>query len=148
MRSLVAAMTLAASHLLPFYHMALEPQTLQATILVADDDADVLMLVCAVLTEAQFGYLTARNGKEAVTAFQQASCHIDLFLSDFNMPEMNGLEAARSIRLSDPTIPVLIMSSNSGLTSPDGEWQFLEKPFTAIALLNRINDLLCVDAPQ
>jgi CheY-like chemotaxis protein len=107
----------------------------QKLILVADDDKTLRTLATRQL--ARLGYVveTAVTGKEAV--LKDAAQSYDLILMDINMPEMDGLSAAKAIRereetLQAPRKPIIAMTAH-----PDrdrciraGMDDFLPKPVT------------------
>jgi DNA-binding NarL/FixJ family response regulator len=79
-------------------------------ILVADDNPAVRRYLRGLL-EQQSDWLVcdeASNGQEAVERFQQA--RPDLIVLDFQMPEMNGLDAARQIVDLSPKTPILMVT--------------------------------------
>jgi len=79
-------------------------------ILVADDQEQVRKRICAILT-AHVDYevcAEAANGVQAVELARKLSP--DLIVLDITMPLMNGLEAARMIRVFAPATPIVILS--------------------------------------
>ena len=79
-------------------------------ILVADDNPAVRRYLRGLL-EQQDGWSVcdeASDGAEAVRRFEIA--HPDLIVLDFQMPEMNGLEAARRIIRESPDTPILMVT--------------------------------------
>jgi DNA-binding NarL/FixJ family response regulator len=79
-------------------------------ILVADD-SDLMRRSLRSLLETHIDWQVcdeACNGREAVNKADLSSP--DVVLLDFEMPEMNGLEAAREIRQHFPTLPILMVS--------------------------------------
>jgi DNA-binding NtrC family response regulator len=109
---------------------ALEHQHSQKTILVVYDDPDVLEAVCAMLVDRSYNVLRANNGKEAIQKSDDYKPEIHLLLSDFQMPEMNGVELAIHISRQRPDLKVLLMSGfPSGMLVLNEGWHFLAKPF-------------------
>lgn len=79
-------------------------------ILVVDDNPSVRRYLRGVL-EQQEGWRVcdeARDGQEAVESVRHA--RPDVILLDFQMPVMNGLDAARIITQNTPTIPILMVT--------------------------------------
>jgi CheY-like chemotaxis protein len=70
--------------------------TTYLTILVVDDFADARLTIKRMLELRDYRVMEATNGREAVEAVRR-NCP-DLILLDLNMPEMDGLEAAKHIR--------------------------------------------------
>jgi len=78
-------------------------------ILVADDQEALRKRVCATLIRASFEICgEAQNGREAVE--KAAELLPDAVVLDVTMPVLNGLDAAKMIRLTLPQIPILILS--------------------------------------
>ncbi|HXM22132.1 MAG TPA: response regulator transcription factor [Terriglobales bacterium] len=79
-------------------------------ILVADDNPAIRRCLRGLLDHHADWLVCdeASNGKEAVERFQQAKP--DLIVLDFQMPEMNGLDAARHIVDLSPKTPILMVT--------------------------------------
>jgi pilus assembly protein CpaE len=81
------------------------------TILVIDDDPDVIRLVEFTLKRANYGVLTASDGESGLSIAQAQ--HPDLIIADVMMPKLNGYEFCRRVRaqkdLAD--IPILVFSA-------------------------------------
>jgi CheY-like chemotaxis protein len=114
-------------------------------ILVVDNDDAVLNLVGATLRGAQYVVDMVTNGPEAIMRFLDRQ--YDLVVTDFEMPQMNGLELARAIRVSNRDVPIVLLT---GLMPEDlplpqiteaGVSRVLHKPI-GIAELRGIRDAL------
>jgi two-component system cell cycle sensor histidine kinase/response regulator CckA len=115
----------------------------QKTILVVDDDAGVLRFVTRLLTLSDYKVLSASTGVDALQQSRGYGPDIDLLLSDFQMPAMNGLDLAAQLSLERPQIKVLIMSGFSGsLPGINEEWHFVPKPFAAAELRSVVAELI------
>ncbi len=81
-------------------------------VLVVDDDADILALVQAVLSEEGYEVATARNGREALAAVRNQKPQ--LILLDLAMPVMNGWEFVCNVQEDNlaPGTPIIIMSAS------------------------------------
>jgi CheY-like chemotaxis protein len=113
-------------------------------ILLADDDVQVQYFIWKLLKADGFTVLAAGNGEFALEASRSYPGHIDLLLTDMEMPQMNGLALYRNILTERPGIKALVMSG-------DLQWRdqlavnglpFLQKPFTPSALRQSIQALL------
>lgn len=78
--------------------------------MVVDDNPSVRRYLRGVLEQQNDWHVCdeARNGREAVDRFQQI--HPDVVVLDFQMPEMNGLDAARIIAKLSPETPILMVT--------------------------------------
>ena len=79
-------------------------------ILVVDDNPSVRRYLRGILEQHDDWKVCdeAANGQEAVERFRQV--HPDVIVLDFQMPEMNGLDAARIITGLSPEIPILMVT--------------------------------------
>jgi len=80
------------------------------TILVADDNIDILRYLNHVLSDTGINVIQARSGLEALDIIKSKDV-IDLVLMDMQMPEMNGLEALTEIRKLKGNIPVVAQTA-------------------------------------
>ena len=85
------------------------------TILVVDDEKDIVSALEIYLKAEGYRVLSACNGKEALAAAAREDVH--LILMDIMMPAMDGYQAARAIRGSGKkdaeTIPIIAMTANA-----------------------------------
>jgi CheY-like chemotaxis protein len=109
-------------------------------ILIAEDDAMNQKMVTMVLKKLGYNAQIASNGKEVLEVVSQRT--FDLILMDIQMPEMDGLEATRMIRLCLSTQPVIIaMTANSLQGDREdclkaGMDDYLSKPVKLTELVN------------
>ena len=120
----------------------------QKTVLVVDDNPDVLKLISGAL-DADYCILMANSGQEALEKFNDSESEIHLLLSDFQMPGMTGIELATKITARRPKIKVLLMSGFTGgmLVLNEG-WHFLPKPFIPSQLRALIVGLVSPHQPS
>lgn len=108
-------------------------------ILVADDSSVMRKIVIRTLRQAGFGtldILEAADGLELVDMVGKEN--FDLIMSDWNMPNMTGIEALRAVRANGSTITFgFVTSESSDLMRTEAESAgaafFVTKPFTADA---------------
>jgi DNA-binding response OmpR family regulator len=118
-----------------------------ATVLIADDDADILELLHTVLERAGYGPIAATDGEEALRLARERlprACILDVV-----MPRLGGLDVLRTLRSDAATahIPVLMLSAS--VQNPDveaalkaGANDYLTKPFSYTDLLDRLTRAL------
>jgi two-component system response regulator AtoC len=104
-------------------------------VLIVDDEAELRKNVENVLRtgipEVEFQIVEADNGRAAITTFETGD--FDMVIMDVKMPEMNGLEALKVIKESDPRTFVVIMTAHANVSDAinaikDGAYDYLEKP--------------------
>ena len=112
------------------------------TILVADDEPNIRLLLTDELTDAGYRVIVAENGAQAVGMAEDE--RPDLIILDVRMPEMNGIEAVRWLKAVSGRTPVVICSAFAGLTDlfeevKDSIAAYLPKPMN-LALLRETVD--------
>jgi CheY-like chemotaxis protein len=109
------------------------------TILVVDDDRDLLDSLCTLLEEEGFVTERAQNGKEALERLRTSDLP-DLILLDLMMPVMNGCDLYDIIRADDvlQSIAVIAMSALGELPKTRSLPQVLRKPLDPERLLTAI----------
>jgi len=117
------------------------------TILVVDDEAQVLKVCDRLLQKLGYEVLTASGGTQAIELVRQHGATISLVLLDMIMPEMSGRQTYESIQKIVPGIRVLLSSGYS----IEGQAQalldsgcngFIQKPFDAVALSAKVQEIL------
>lgn len=116
----------------------------QLTILVVDDDNEIIRIISSMLKSENYSVLTACNGDEAMQILQSRLVH--LIIMDVMMPKVNGLLATVKIREKSNS-PILMLSAKAeesdrvmGLSM--GADDYMTKPFYKAELLARVNSLL------
>lgn len=115
------------------------------TILVVEDTYDVRKMICQILEHHGYTVLEAANGVEALEISGAYCKNIHLVLTDVIMPRMNGRELAEHIRRTMPSTRLIFMSgfTDDPMVNPIGDLPvFLPKPFTPVALTNKIREVL------
>ena len=80
------------------------------TILICDDDKDIVSALDIYLTSEGYKTLRAYNGKEALLAVEQNEVH--LILMDIMMPELDGIRATAKLR-EGSNIPIILLTAKS-----------------------------------
>jgi DNA-binding NtrC family response regulator len=124
--------------------MLSSPQNTLETILVVDDNEEVLNVVVRSLQNAHFHVLSAGNGRDALKLAAETGETIDLVLTDLDMPEMSGPDLGQLLKKTRPDIHVMLMSggADGNLMVPNYGWAFIQKPFIPKKLIEMVTDVL------
>jgi two-component system alkaline phosphatase synthesis response regulator PhoP len=119
---------------------------MKKTILVVDDEKDIIDLLTYNLTKEGFSVLTARDGKEALEKVKQKP---NLIVMDIMMPEMNGLQVLQELKKEKMTsgIPVLLLTAKGTETDEIvglevGADDYIVKPVKIGKLIARVHTAL------
>ena len=115
------------------------------TILVADDEINILNLFKIRLENHGYNVLTARDGREAIDVFYNNS--VDLIIMDIMMPRLNGYDVIDTIRSDNYNTPVIMVSAKGELDDKRegfsvGADDYMVKPIEFDELLLRIQALV------
>jgi len=117
------------------------------TIMVVDDDRDILELARLVLEGGGYRVIPTSSGADALRT--AAGEHPDLILLDINMPGMDGWQVLRLLKLDHRTsaIPVAMFSIKSQVRDrltglQGGACDYIAKPFACDDLLGRVRGIL------
>lgn len=116
-------------------------------ILLVDDEAIQLETLERGLRNRGHEVKTATGGREALRCLASASPAIDLVITDFAMPEMNGVELLKAVRQKFKSVPVILMTGQRRKEIAIEALQndcssFLEKPFTLSRLMFEIRSIM------
>jgi DNA-binding response OmpR family regulator len=105
----------------------------EISVLVVDDDGDVLNTLVEILTELRLSPISAGNGLEALDILKTRK--IDLLITDLMMPRMNGFELIQQTRQLNMNIPIAVISGHGEVRNvvkalTQGAYNFITKPFT------------------
>ena len=114
------------------------------TILVVDDNKEVLEMVVRTLENANFHVLSAGNGPDALKLAAEANGKIHLVLSDVDMPQMSGPDLGQLLKNTRPDMHVMLMSggADGNLLVLNHGWAFIQKPFVPKRLVEMVTDIL------
>ena len=120
----------------------------EPTILVVEDQPEVLSLLADALKMVGYRVLTAAHPDDGLAIGDKHAEEIDLVLTDVVMPGMNGPEMAQRLIFRHPLLRVLYLSGHDRETlRPLGVLEegpaILTKPFTLDALVERVSGALC-----
>ena len=115
-----------------------------STILVCDDDKDIVDAIDIYLTQEGYQVLKAYNGEEAIKVLKEKE--VDLLIIDVMMPRLDGIRATLKIR-EEMSLPIIILSAKSedadkilGLNI--GADDYMTKPFNPLELVARVKSQL------
>ncbi len=117
--------------------------TESASVLVVDDNEDLVETFSMILKRRGFCVDTAANGVLAVDKFRMH--HFDVILMDIVMPEMNGVEAFRKIREMSPGATVILMTAYSEdelikAALSEGAHRVVHKPISIEKMIQMIKE--------
>jgi PAS domain S-box-containing protein len=121
------------------------------TVLLVEDNEPVRILTGRVLRQYGYTVLDAPDGLQALDVIAQHWGPIHLMITDIVMPRMSGPELAKRLAAPHPSMKVLYMSGHADDAflhhgAPDFRPAFLEKPFAATTLLEKVREVL--EAPE
>jgi DNA-binding response OmpR family regulator len=117
------------------------------TIMVVDDNPDIVTIVKTILEVKGYGVQSAFSGQEVFTLLSEQKP--DLIILDIMMPQMDGLEVLTRLKEDSgtATIPVILLTAKVQYEDVLGGYKmgadyYITKPFTSTQLINGINLLL------
>jgi len=119
----------------------------QETILLVEDEPDILQMIAKMLEQLGYVVLSASTPGEALRLSEAHSSRIELLMTDVVMPEMNGRDLARNLLADYPNLKRLFMSgytadviAHHGVLDPGV--CFIQKPFTVQYLAAKVREAL------
>ena len=120
---------------------------MSTSILIADDDPDILLLLSVYFERAGYDVAQARNGSEALQLATEQLPSIAML--DVTMPGLDGFEVTRALRENAATrsMPVILLTARAQATDvaqgmAAGADEYVKKPFEAADLIDRVERLL------
>lgn len=117
----------------------------ESTVLIVEDELALQELIFENLSPHFEKVLVASNGLKAVEVLKANS--VDVVVTDYRMPKMNGLELIKYVKENHPLLPVLMLTANGN--DPEilealvqGAFDVLDKPVRFEVLINRIQNSL------
>jgi DNA-binding response OmpR family regulator len=126
--------------------MTSEQSTKVQTVLIADDDPDLVALVARRLERAGYAVVTATDGEQALRMARDLLP--DLVVLDVMMPKLSGLDVTRRLREHPATRNILVMLISAGFGDnditglPAGADDYVKKPFGPQEVPNRVQAVL------
>ena len=126
-----------------------EKEKVSKTILVVDDEPDILNLTRKFLDLGNYNTITCSNGKEAMKIIAEKSNIIDLILLDIMMPGRNGYSVLEEIKTNENFKDIIVVlftvkSFNEDIQKGKrlGADFYITKPFSGKELLKKIDEIL------
>jgi two-component system chemotaxis response regulator CheY len=113
--------------------------------LVVDDSSTMRRIIKNSLQRIGFNdVIEAENGKDGL---EKLAGGADIILTDWNMPEMDGLEFVKNVRSQNPKIPILMITTNAAKDDiiealKNGVNNYIVKPFTPETLKEKVEAIL------
>ncbi|WCJ58686.1 response regulator [Fontisphaera persica] len=116
-----------------------QPGVARPTVLVVDDQVEVLAALQLMLNMRGYEVLAAAGGTEALRVVQEHPGKVEVVVTDYAMPEMNGLQLIERLRVVEPALQFVAISGNASPAEvaslvAAGVVEFLAKPFSVEAL--------------
>ena len=111
---------------------------LQASVLVVDDNAAVRESLVRILKGEGYKTIGAEDGRAALELLRQRQ--VNLILTDLKMPNMDGLQLLRTVKMRFPEIKVILMTASVKVDMADeaireGAYHFMQKPLKRLEIL-------------
>ncbi|NCC77270.1 MAG: sigma-54-dependent Fis family transcriptional regulator, partial [Clostridia bacterium] len=121
----------------------------QPTVLLVDDESDLLRLWRLRLESSGYAVVTAESGEEALAAF--AAHKPDVVLTDLRMPGIDGMALFEALRQYNKSIPVIIITAHGSIpeaveATRQGVFSFLTKPLEGATLVGEVEKALALSA--
>lgn len=115
-------------------------------ILVTDDSKSVHGFIEAMFADTEHSLVHAFDGAEAITKTEESG-NIDLILLDWEMPNVSGLDALKTLRGNGFTNPIVMVTSRNNVKNiaealQNGATEYIMKPFTKDILFEKLEMVL------
>jgi len=105
------------------------------TILLVDDELEILKSLGEILTRFGYQVIAKQSAQEALASVKDGA-NIDLVITDYRMPDMDGLEFLNALRQMDPSVPVIMLTAYGAVESylkslSLGVFEYVNKPIKA-----------------
>ncbi|MDR5826253.1 response regulator [Caballeronia sp. LP006] len=116
-------------------------RTRPVTVLLIDDDPDIVQIWALVLSFEGMVVITAQNGSDGLAKALQGGA--DVIVCDYMMPGMDGLAVCRALRSDERThgLPMILCSAARGIQAESLANVVLEKPLSVETLVEHIRSL-------
>ncbi len=116
------------------------------TILFVEDDADQLELIPRVLSQLGYKVLACADGKKACQTISDNRHDLDLIITDYDMPEMTGLQLAGEVARHRPELPIIVVTGRKPPEDMESQSlnikKLLRKPYNKDSISKAIREVL------
>ena len=119
------------------------------TVLIADDEADIVETFACMLEAQEFTVITANDGEAALMKAKEE--RPDLILLDVMMPKINGYKVCRLLKFDKQysNIPILMLTARSqdedrAIGEETGADEYIKKPFDIEEVVEKVKEYLKV----
>ncbi len=124
-----------------------------STIILIDDDLDLLDLLSSFFKQRGYKVFTFNNAEEALIEIENKRIEADVVISDLKLPAMSGTDFIRRIRKSDSRLPIILITSETSVETAveaieTGAYDFVLKPLHIPQLLISIQRALYLNEVQ
>ena len=119
------------------------------TILVVDDEGSVLQVIRETLEAFGYHVLAASDGSDAIAVLATQAQNVRVVITDVSMPIVDGIALTKFVRQAHPHLKVIVAAGSTDPRRSEAHERahaFLQKPYTAAALLRVLADLLAEPA--
>src|SRR5215813_1467390 len=115
-------------------------------VLIVDDEEVLRDVLDAVLRREGFDVVMASSGEQALAVLDEDGA-IDLVILDVMLPGISGIDTLRAIRISNPSLPVIVITAYSSIDGAieamkQGAFHYIPKPFKNEEVVLTVNKAL------
>ncbi|HYR27696.1 MAG TPA: response regulator, partial [Thermoanaerobaculia bacterium] len=115
-------------------------------ILIVDDEEVLRDVLEVVLRREGFDIVAAASGEEALSILDSTE-EVDLMVLDVMLPGISGIDTLRAVRISNPTLPVIVITAFSSIDGAieamkHGAFHYIPKPFKNEEVVMTVNKAL------
>lgn len=115
-------------------------------VLVVEDLTELREVIGRVLMANGYTVLAAPDAETAISLVSSTAQSIDLLVTDWHLPGMNGCDLAKHLIATHPQMRVLICSGDVDYENEDGRWlkglgEYIAKPYDLMAMLEKLQKL-------
>ena len=118
----------------------------EESILFVEDDEDQLQLIPRVLTQLGYNVVACPSGKTACQSFEDKNNRFDLIITDYDMPEMTGLQLAEKVARTHPAVPVIVVTGRKAPVGMETQSlnikKLIRKPYNKRSISIAIREVL------